>query len=764
MRSHKLLRRAAALALALAITLPAGAAGAAGSSGGLTGGVYHGLPSEEPLDTGMLEANSNRQIHPCGSEPVESRFDLEGFEKAAESAQLELWLNRQYGALRVVNRESGYIWGCLPLEEAEGLNSTWNCYGNSLAAIECFDKSGGESRLSIGKDGEASYELTENGLLCHMSFGEVGIELSVAVELEGARLSLSVVDGSVREGLLEDDDKGYMLKSVTFLPFLGASYGADIDGYMLIPDGTGALIRFLEPANYVSTYAARIYGPDAGVENYSYGGYEYIKEENQAFMPIYGVVHGAGQNGFLAVVESGAEYASILATPALTNNPYNWAAARFEYRQKYMMNINRKEGSGALMPQPDMNQVRPRVSFYFTEGEEADYGAMAVMYRELLVERGELSYLEPGEAGEIPLQLEVLGADKKKGFLFNSTAVFTSFAEAGEMAEALRGDGVDELLMVYRCYTMNNEAGAKLLGRLGSADELAALSVQLESGGGELLLYLDPLTANEDQITPRTEAANNLSSMEIKWLNSLDVYGAMYDTTYVYRLSRAGRAVDSAVSRGYGAGFALDQLSFRLYSDFASGKELTRPESLEKARELAGKLAGGGKLTMYKPNQYLWSGTGRVLGLPAVSSQLLYESDTVPFLQIVLSGCAQMFSEPLNMTSCSGEKLLRLVEYGMAPAFVAAYCESDELMDTAQSAYASASFEGWRETMAEAYETVASALEGVWGHSITEHRCLETGLIRVSYDNGVRIYVNYTDEARTADGLRVEPGWFAVAE
>lgn len=125
---------------------------------------------------------------------------------------------------------------------------------------------------------------------------------------------------------------GYMLKSVTFMPFLGSSYGADIDGYMLIPDGTGALIRFLEPANYVSTYAARVYGPDAGVENYSYGGYAYIKEESQAFMPIYGIVHGAGQNGFLAVVESGAEYASIVATPALTNNPYNWAAARFEYR------------------------------------------------------------------------------------------------------------------------------------------------------------------------------------------------------------------------------------------------------------------------------------------------------------------------------------------------------------------------------------------------------------------------------------------------
>lgn len=62
--------------------------------------------------------------------------------------------------------------------------------------------------------------------------------------LEGSRLSFKVVEGSLREKLLEDDKKGYMLKSVTFMPFLGSSYGADIDGYMLIPDGTGALIRF----------------------------------------------------------------------------------------------------------------------------------------------------------------------------------------------------------------------------------------------------------------------------------------------------------------------------------------------------------------------------------------------------------------------------------------------------------------------------------------------------------------------------------------
>lgn len=71
-----------------------------------------------------------------------------------------------------------------------------------------------------------------------MAFESVGIEMDVSVELEGSRLSFKVVEGSLREKLLEDDKKGYMLKSVTFMPFLGSSYGADIDGYMLIPDGT----------------------------------------------------------------------------------------------------------------------------------------------------------------------------------------------------------------------------------------------------------------------------------------------------------------------------------------------------------------------------------------------------------------------------------------------------------------------------------------------------------------------------------------------
>ena len=264
--------------------------------------------SGTPLTNGLLEANSNRQVHPFRTEIVESRFTTEGFEKIGETEKLEIFLNREEAALRVRNIDTGYLWGALPIGEAEGLNSSWRCYGNGLVSIECFNSEGVESRVSIGKDGMAQYELLDHGLLCSVVFEEQGISFQVKVCWEGSQITMELVEGTLVEGL---HDSSFTLKSMTFLPFLGSSYSDSIDGYILIPDGSGALIRYRQPANYSSTYAARIYGKDYGIESLASTADNTARPEAQALLPIYGMVHGAGQNGFLAVVENGAAYATI---------------------------------------------------------------------------------------------------------------------------------------------------------------------------------------------------------------------------------------------------------------------------------------------------------------------------------------------------------------------------------------------------------------------------------------------------------------------
>lgn len=702
-----------------------------------------------PLTNGLLEANSNRQMHPLSEKTVVSQFGLDGFEKVGETNILVIYLNRAEGALRILNKNTGYLWGGVSIGEAEGLNSTWRCYGNGLVSIECFNEQGVESRVSIGKNGKAEYELLEDGLLCTATFEEYGISFQVKATWTEDSISLELVDDSLLEGT---NDSKYTLKSMTFMPFLGSSYSDSVDGYILIPDGSGALIRFHQPANYSSTYSARVYGPDYGIDSLPSGTNSTTKLEAQVLMPIYGIVHGAYQNAFLAVVESGAEYTTLLATPAQTNNPYNWAAARFEIRQKYVKRINRKAGAGASVPQEMPNDVTPKVTFYFLSGEQANYDGMAVMYRKLLIDR---SVLEPikADSAPVPMQLEILGADKKNGFLWNTTSTFTTAKQAEEIIQGLAAVNISNLDVVYRCYTKNNECGAPFLSALGGEGDFRQLRLTTESLGGRVYFYIDPVTANADQITLRTEAANTLSKVEISWAEPMA--STLYPLRYLYRLSEAEKRLNEVETREYGNSIALAQIASKLYSDYTSGKRLTRSESLNRVLAMTDALAGDGRLAIYQPNQYLWKYVGKAFDMPASNSQILYESDSVPFLQIVLSGCVELYGGKINTSSYSAQRLLRQIEYGMAPAFIVTDCESLELYNTAQESYFSTNYKDWQTQINEAYHTISEGLSTVWGHSIISHKCIQTGLIRVEYDNGVSIYLNYTDGPLSSEGVTV---------
>ena len=100
----------------------------------------------------------------------------------------------------------------------------------------------------------------------------------------------------------------------------------------------------------------------------------------------------------------------------------------------------------------------------------------------------------------------------------------------------------------------------------------------------------------------------------------------------------------------------------------------------------------------------------------------------------------------------------------MPPAFTVTACDSMNLYNTAQERYFSTNYEDWKPQMQESYQTTCEGLGKVWGHSIISHCCLQPGLIRVEYDNGVSIYLNYTDKAIRVDNIQVEAGDFFVLE
>ena len=179
-------------------------------------------------------------------------------------------------------------------------------------------------------------------------------------------------------------------------------------------------------------------------------------------------------------------------------------------------------------------------------------------------------------------------------------------------------------------------------------------------------------------------------------------------------MTEAEERIQKAITNDYSSSFALAQASNKLYSDFTSGKEMTRGESLKRVISMAEELSDGNRIAMYQPNQYLWQYANKMFDLPVSNSQILYESDCVPFLQIVLSGCVELYGGNINTSSYSTERLLRKIEYGMAPAFVVTDCESIELFNTAQERYFSTNFSDWQSQIEQAYRMVSEGLEAVW--------------------------------------------------
>lgn len=688
----------------------------------------------------QMETRSNRYTQPDAPyEQVVSALDTEGFELVATSGMAQLWLNREMHTIRLTDTRSGYVWGAIPLQDARNLNTSWKSYAAAIVALECFDSKFNEKRYGLTGNAAVTYSLQPDGFSFEAHFEALGIRLAGYYILRDNVLTCGLAPDSFRE------EGQYLVKSLAFSPYLGCVFGDETPGWFLLPDGPGALMRFRAGGTYISGYDQRVYGKDLAIETLETAQSlgvnrpgDYLVAEKQANVPVYGIVHGVGQHGLLVEIEDGETYASIAATPAgLGNTRYNSIMARFEYRQKYSKATTRS-GAGSLVPQDDYNRMTPKLSYHLLTGPAADYDQMAVYYRGLLLDEGRLL---PGKE-QAGLKLEFLGTDIQKRTLLKTWQAFTHLSDIPPMVEALEKAGIGPLQVVLRQFSHHNKAGEGLSKALGREQELRALQTSLTDQGYLLLVYLDPVRANRDQIRLRVNAANTMakSPIAIHRLNP----DLVYPETYFFRPGTVADNVAGHQARFAGFPAAVDQLGSRFYADHTTGHAVNRAQAQQAFLSLLSGLSNDGGPALYNPALPAWSLATAYYDMPLTNSQYLFEDDTVPFLPIVLKGSLSMYAPPLNIGVSSRERLLRLVEYGVCPSFMITQSQSDALTNTPLEDWYSTNFSDWEQRIAGAWQTVGPALSKLSQSHITAHEVLETGRVRVAYDNGLTILINYT--------------------
>ncbi|MBO5228833.1 MAG: hypothetical protein J6B39_07575, partial [Lachnospiraceae bacterium] len=194
------------------------------------------------------------------------------------------------------------------------------------------------------------------------------------------------------------------------------------------------------------------------------------------------------------------------------------------------------------------------------------------------------------------------------------------------------------------------------------------------------------------------------------------------------------------------------------------GKFYSRYDTAESYKDIVSAIDEKTNLILEQPFSYLWNNTESFLDMPLYTSSYIYEDEYVPFLSIVLKGVIPVYSEYVNFEANKQEFFLKLIESGTYPSFYITKEASSDLIYTNSSDIYSSQYDVYRDMIIEYTNELKEVNEKVDGAYIIGHEIRDKVLRVVTYDNGIKIYLNYGSDAITVDGNTIEGMSYKVVE
>lgn len=584
------------------------------------------------------------------------------------------------------------------------------------------------------------------------------------------RLSLDIVieDGDVvaavpGDGLVYDPDR-VRIVNLELLPFLASS---DQDGgYLMVPDGSGALIHFNNGKTKYEAYKKPIYGRDYTLPA------EEMETEAAAeiYAPVFGVKAPSGS--LLGIVEKGDAIGYINAAVAGYNAPVNRAYASFQLCQ-YILLHQYAVGSAPRVYQkePYTGDLRVR---YKLLGKGAGYVEMAGAYRDYLSET-----VPVREKDNAPVLVRFYGGvtEVRTTFLAPVKTILplTTFDQAQEILRLLADKGAGRVDVNYVYWANNgveNTAGrqAAPLGKLGGRSGFQDLAAYVGGTGARLFPNVETLYVRKKSgdFRYKKQAARVLTD-EIAYKETYNMATLLADEdvkTYIV----SGNAMEALFAglRGSLQGQDIRALSLAsvgtdLNADYRQSDNCTREETKDiLAGELKKFADEGVALSFSGGNAYVLPYASRLTDVPVTSSNHYLFDETVPFYPMALSGLLPLYSSALNTSSRYQRDLLACIESGVFPQYDLMYSPNSVLKETDYNYYG-LYYEDWLDNAAQAYRLYDSDLRGLAGQRIVGHEQVADGVYCSRFENGRAVYVNYGDTQAVVNGVSVSPMSYAVA-
>ncbi|MCL4543194.1 MAG: DUF5696 domain-containing protein [Chloroflexi bacterium] len=716
-----------------------------------------------------------------------------GFKEEAQDSTLTLYVEPCTGQLAIKDKRSGIVWLSNPRPAGAPAPT---CTGSAPPS----QNTANQETTPVWEMQYTDYQRQVPKLLLsgwdptppqisHLPDGDTRLTFTPKVALKGAPISfamdihlgdgyfdVTIPQNQVKEQINDQQQSGYYLQSIEPLPFFGA--GADDEqGYMVIPDGSGALVRFkpIHP-DYLQPFNEEVYGQDVGTPyssvSSSSGSSYFGPSQEPVMIPALGIATKTGPGGkplnaaFVEIATQGQFDSIVDEEPSGYITRYYHGGFQFIYRRMAAFPRNRYSFVNRLALQ--MVEGNRSVRFYLLNGSQANYSGMAAAYRQYLEHHDKIQPLKEANA---PLNLSLIMGARKKGLIAYTLVPATTFSEAQQILQTLRDRGVERLQLTLQGWNrdglyqaMPNRMPAD--DRLGGNAGLKQLTAYAKTLNVPVYLLNDFESAlsGERGYFAHNDAMRGANKLPL-FSNGAGLGQSIYLLNPIVEMNNFVLR-DVPKEKLLGASGA-DILYFGqdMAYDTNSAHPLTRQQYADWNMKIVDYVRQElGSVAVQGGNAYILGHVKDVRGVPVDDSHWQFEDEAIPFYQLVMHGFIRYTPETYaNLRSDPQIEFLREVEYGADPSFELTYMPTSGL-NRALVTYTdwSSTWTNWIDDLVREYEDVNVQLGSTFNQFMINHQQLAPNVYETTYANGVRVIVNYSRERFTNGKVAVDALSYAV--
>lgn len=696
--------------------------------------------------------NMNLSGFRVSGETGDAILTIDSETKIASSGNLELYLTSNSGNFYVLDKASAVKYESNPQnwEQDFVAQAVWRTALNSNLVVNyasgdgtifgSIDSYSGSAKLS-----ESKIQNINDGFRITYNFPKQGFSIP---------LEIALVDGKMQAKVIMKDVKvtnKFVITNISVLPFFGSANATD-KGYMFVPSGCGGLINLNNGRTYATAFSDKIYGTDTSLLPESYS----VKAE-EVRLPVFGM--RKNNNGFLGIITKGESLGVINASVSGYYTDNNHINAAFDIASSESYSIKDSIGKVRQFTVYDklpLTDSDLEITYDFLNTTNATYAGMALKYREYLMSQKGVKEKTINRN----LLLDIYGAVVKKqsflGFPMNKTVPLTTYEKTQEIVDSVKNSADDKVTVSLEMATkriINSKIADKIepIAVLGGNREFQKLN---ESMGDNLYVAADPVSYKSKyfSFSPYNKAARTIMGLNalLKYYElETDQVNIKNSRTLISPLTGA-----KALSRIFVSSnkeeinLSLSSIGQYLYSDFGKDKiNRIQSQKIWEDSFTAGKPAANRNLMVSKGNSYLLPFISAIKDAPIDSGNSLLINDSVPFMQIALSGLVDLYISPINLSANANRSFLKSIEYGMGIHYSLIGANSSILKDTDLKWLYGADFEMWKENIKDTNNKYKDAVKILENSKLTDHVLVEGGLSESYYENGIKLIFNYTDKA-----------------